>query len=451
MEPQDLGAHLAHLLERVGDEDRGRAAVDNLAHFGLALFAEGPVADREHLVQNEDIRLYKAGDGKGQTGLHAGGELLEGPVLEILELSKVDDLVVLLVHELARIAQHCAAEVGIFLDGELPVEAAGKLKQGGDRPLPADPALGGYHDAGHVEGEAHVLVGPELRDMVVAGEPAHDVFLEADVLEVAGDVPDGYVSCFQNCHHVTSHIVQELMVILLVHPAAKAKGDERLRRHQQVIVPGEQGGVDDDHAEVLDDEVHRVCQEDALHLRAEVVHGIEDCGHVHQKLREDAPEVLHVPEEDKQGRQDQPEAEVQEYKAADRVQQQDKAPAKRDMVERAEHKEYAQREAEVDEALDVLGKEEEILRDVDLGEDAGVACQGGHALVGGLAEEREHQVPAEEEDGVMRRRAAEKAVNTSRITSRCSSGDSTLHAMPSTVRLYFVLKSRLTSSSKRNW
>ena len=119
--------------------------------------------------------------------------------------------------------------------------------------------------------------------------------------------------------------------------------------------------------------------------------------------------MRHVPEEDEQGRQDQPEAEVQEHKAGDRVQEQDKAPGKRDMVDHAEHKEHAQRETEVDEALDVLGEEEEVLRDVDLGEDTGVACQGGHALVGGLAEEGEHQVAAEEEDGVMRRRAAEKA------------------------------------------
>ena len=40
-------------------------------------------------------------------------------------------------------------------------------------------------------------------------------------------------------------------------------------------------------------------------------------------------------------------------------------------------------------------------------------------------------------------------VNTSFITSSMSSGESRLHAMPSTVRLYFFLKSRFTSSSKR--
>ena len=45
---------------------------------------------------------------------------------------------------------------------------------------------------------------------------------------------------------------------------------------------------------------------------------------------------------------------------------------------------------------------------VDLGENMGVARQRGHALVGGLAEKGKHQVAAEEEGGVVGRRAAEK-------------------------------------------
>lgn len=42
------------------------------------------------------------------------------------------------------------------------------------------------------------------------------------------------------------------------------------------------------------------------------------------------------------------------------------------------------------------------------------------------------------------------SVNTIFITSSVSSGDSTLQAMPRAVRLYFCLKSRLTSSENRN-
>ena len=429
VEPQDLGAQLPHLVQRVGDEDRSRSTGDDFAHFLLALFEEGSIADREHLVQYQDVGLHEAGDGKSEAGLHAGGELLEGPVLEVLELSEGDDLVVLLVHEFTRIAQHSAAQVGVLPHGELRVEATAKLEQGGDGAVAADPALGGNHDAGHgfeecgltraisaddaqhlaaLERKAHVLIGPKLSDVIVAGEPAHDVFLEADVFKITGEIPDGYLVCFQNCHHATSHIIQEFVVVLLIHPAADAEGKQRIRGHQQVIVPREQGGVNHDHAEVLDDEVDGVYEEEALDRGAIIIHRIEDRGHVHEKLRKHVPEVLHVSEEDKEGREDQSDAEVQEHEAADRVQEQDKAPGERDMVEHAEHEEHTEREAEVDEALDVFGEQEQILRDIHLGKDPGVIHQRAHALVGGLAEEGEHEVAAEEECRVMRGAAAEK-------------------------------------------
>ena len=104
MKPKDLAAHFPHLLNGVGDQDGGGAAVNDFFHFFLALFSEGAVAHREYLVQNEDVRIDQTGDGKGQAGLHAGRELFEGAVLEFLELGKVDDLVVSAVHELPGVA-----------------------------------------------------------------------------------------------------------------------------------------------------------------------------------------------------------------------------------------------------------------------------------------------------------------------------------------------------------
>ena len=214
MEPKDLAAHLPHLLDGVGDQDGGGAAVNDLLHFVLAFFPEGAVAHGEHLVQNEDIRVHQAGDGEGQAGLHAGGELFKGPVLEFPELGKVDDLVVGLVHKLPGVAQHGPPEVGILPDGQVSVEAAAQLQQGGDGALPMYAALGGLHDAGddlqkgrlaravgaddtqHVsffQGEGHVPVGPELHHLIVVGELPHKKFLQADLFEIAGHIADGHV------------------------------------------------------------------------------------------------------------------------------------------------------------------------------------------------------------------------------------------------------------------
>ena len=214
MEPENLAAHLPHLFDGVGDQDGGSAAVDDLLHFVLALFSERAVSYGEHLVQNQDVRVDQAGDGEGQAGLHAGGELFEGAVLEFLELGKVDDLVVGVVHELPGVAQHGPPEVGVLPDGQVPVKAAAQLQQGGDGALPADEALGGLHNAGddlqeggfarpigaddaqHVslfQGEGHVPVGPELHDLIVVGELPHKEFLQTDLLEIAGHIADGHV------------------------------------------------------------------------------------------------------------------------------------------------------------------------------------------------------------------------------------------------------------------
>ena len=47
--------------------------------------------------------------------------------------------------------------------------------------------------------------------------------------------------------------------------------------------------------------------------------------------------------------------------------------------------------------------------------------------------------------------APKNCEKTTFITKSINSGDSRLHPTPSMVRLYFFLKSRFTSSSKRNW
>lgn len=214
--------HISRTWDREWEtQDGGGAAVDDLPHLGLALFAERAVAHGEYLVQNQDVRLDQAGDGKRQAGLHAGGQLLEGPVLEALELRELDNAVIRLVHEFAAVAQHGAAEIGVLPHGQLAVEAAGQLQQGGHLAVAADAALRGLHNAGDglqqggfpravgaddthhlplVQGKCDVAVGPELVDVIAALELAHHVLLQADVLEIAGHVADRHMIYFQNTH-----------------------------------------------------------------------------------------------------------------------------------------------------------------------------------------------------------------------------------------------------------
>ena len=78
------------------------------------------------------------------------------------------------------------------------------------------------------------------------------------------------------------------------------------------------------------------------------------------------------------------------------------------MVQNAEHEKHAEGQTEVDEALDVFGEQEHVLRHVDLGKNGRIAHEGSHALVRGLTEKREHQVATEQIGRVVRGIAPKK-------------------------------------------
>ena len=56
------------------------------------------VADREDLVDDQDLGLEMGGHGEGQAHVHAAGVALDRRVEELLDLGELDDLV-----ELARL------------------------------------------------------------------------------------------------------------------------------------------------------------------------------------------------------------------------------------------------------------------------------------------------------------------------------------------------------------
>lgn len=198
------------------------------------------------------------------------------------------------------------------------------------------------------------------------------------------------------------------MIVLFVHPESEAKYDQYIGSHEQMKPDRRDGGLNDDFAEIADEQVHRVEQEQVLRHGAVAVNAVKDGGHIHQQLGKDRPQVLDVPEEDKQRRQDQPHADVKQHQTADGVEQHHELPRKRDAVQCAEQEEHAQGQPEVDQGLHVLGKQKQVLGYVHLGEDARVAHEGGHTLRRGLIEVREHQVSAEQIGGVVRHTPTKK-------------------------------------------
>lgn len=162
------------------------------------------------------------------------------------------------------------------------------------------------------------------------------------------------------------------MVVLFVHQTANAHHQQHVKGHQQMEPQGRYGGLNDDLAEISDKEIHRVQKKSMLNQRAVAINGIEDGGHVHQQLGKYTPEILNIPEEHVERGKDQTYTDVEVDKETDGIDQHDPAPGERDPVQNAEQHKHAQRQPEVDETLHVLGKQEQILGYIHLGEYPGV-------------------------------------------------------------------------------
>ena len=114
-----LGAELAHLLERLALEAR--------------------VADRQRLVDQQDVRVHVHGDREPEPPVHARRVRVHRHVHEVLELGELHDLVVLLLEVIARDAGGQAAEDHVLAAAEVAVEAHAEREQRANAAVDLDP------------------------------------------------------------------------------------------------------------------------------------------------------------------------------------------------------------------------------------------------------------------------------------------------------------------------
>ena len=97
-----------------------------------AFLLELGVADREHLVDDQDLGFEMRGDGKGETHIHAGRVALDRGVEKFLDLGKGDDLVEFPADLGAAHAENRAIEIDILAAGELRVKPGADLQEARD-------------------------------------------------------------------------------------------------------------------------------------------------------------------------------------------------------------------------------------------------------------------------------------------------------------------------------
>ena len=139
------------------------------------------------------------------------------------------------------------------------------------------------------------------------------------------------------------------MVVLFIHVSPHRKSCQRVYRSQQMKSQRRDRPVYHDLPEITDIQIDWIRQKQELCRFAVGVYRIEDRGQPHQKLGQDSPQILHVPEKYKQCGQDQSHPQVEYDHADHRIDQQEKFPCERNPIKGRKRKEDQQRQPEVDE------------------------------------------------------------------------------------------------------
>ena len=184
----------------VADEDDGSPLVRHLAHLPDALALEADVADRQHLVDEHDLRIEVRGHREREPDGHAARVALERGVEEALDLGEVHDLVEAPVDLAPPHAEDRAVQIDVLAPGQLPVEAGPDLEQRAQPSLDACVPRRRLGDA-REDLEQRALAGsvaPDERDEVafrhlerhVAKSPERRAVVLADALAAGAAGPE---------------------------------------------------------------------------------------------------------------------------------------------------------------------------------------------------------------------------------------------------------------------
>src|SRR5262249_23182748 len=130
------------------DKSNCPSLFSKLFHFIQTLLLEPVVADRQHLVNNENFWIQMGGNRERKPNVHSGRIMLYRRVEEFFNLGKGNDLVELLSDFLLRHTEDSAVEEDVLPPTELRMEPGADLQQTRDAAVDLDAALCRLGDTG---------------------------------------------------------------------------------------------------------------------------------------------------------------------------------------------------------------------------------------------------------------------------------------------------------------
>ena len=111
-----------------------RPPLADVVHLAEALLLEPRVADREHFVDDQDLRLEVRRDREREPHVHAARVVLHRRVDEALDLGEGDDLVELARDLRAAHAENRAVQENVLAAGQLRMKPGADFEQRADAP-----------------------------------------------------------------------------------------------------------------------------------------------------------------------------------------------------------------------------------------------------------------------------------------------------------------------------
>ena len=116
-------------------------------HLSQAFLLKLGVADREHLIDNENFGLEVRGDREGEADIHAAAVTFDRCVEKFLGLGKGDDLIELRLNLMAPHPEDRAVQENVFAAGQLGMKPRADFKQRSDSSFDPHFAFGRFGDA----------------------------------------------------------------------------------------------------------------------------------------------------------------------------------------------------------------------------------------------------------------------------------------------------------------